>query len=185
MTKIFYSLLLLSGFLLATSCNNREKEFASELQLLDSLENDLSAMEKWMILDAKEIEQRYKQMEENTDYFKAHFKDTISLELALAFDQYHGAEPIYKNYIRHHIAIEKEHKELTEQVKNLRHSLLKGEVTRPDFKVYYAKESQETEALEEHVNDIYKKVLEVEPMYKRAAAVIDAEVTSLRKKETK
>lgn len=185
MTKIFYPLILILSILSATSCSNREKEFATELQLLDSLANDLSAMEKWMILDAKEIEQRYKQMEENTAYFKAHFKDSISLELALAFDQYNGAEPIYKNYIKHHVAIEKEHKELTEQVKNLRHSLLKGEVTRPDFKVYYAKESQETEALEEHVNDIYKKVLEVEPMYKRAAAVIDAEVASLRKKETK
>lgn len=185
MTKIFYSLLLLSGFLIATSCNNREIEFATELQLLDTLANDLATMGKWMVLDAEEIEQRYKQMEENTSYFKAHFKDTISLELALAFDQYNGAEPIYKNYIKHHAAIEKEHKELTEQVKNLRHSLLKGEVTRPDFKVYYAKESQETEALEEHVNDIYKKVLEVEPMYKRAAAVVDAEVAALRKKETK
>lgn len=185
MTKIFYPLILILSILTATSCSNREKEFATELQLLDSLANDLSAMEKWMILDAKEIEQRYKQMEENTDYFKAHFKDTVYLELALAFDQYNGAEPIYKNFIKHHTAIEKEHKELTEQVKNLRHSMLKGEVTRPDFKVYYAKESQETEALEEHVNDIYKKVLEVEPMYKRAAAVIDAEVASLRKKETK
>lgn len=185
MTKIFYSLILILSILTATSCSNREKEFATELQLLDSLANDLSAMEKCMILDAKEIEQRYKQMEENTGYFKAHFKDSISLELALAFDQYNGAEPIYKNYIRHHAAIEKEHEELTAQVKKLRHSLLKGEVTRPDFKVYYAKESQETEALEEHVNDIYKKVLEVEPMYKRAAAVIDAEVASLRKKETK
>jgi hypothetical protein len=181
MTKIFASLALFISLFSITACSNSEKEFAAELQLLDSLEARLNQARSWMVLDADEINSRYKLMEENHTFFKTHFKDTVTLELALALDQYKGIIPIYEGFVEHHKAVEEELSALDKQCKDLRHSLLNGEVNRKDFKMYYAKESDDIKQLSEHVNTIFKKVVEVEPMYKRCAPVVNAKVESLRR----
>jgi len=185
MTKTFASFILVSSLLSLTFCTNSEKEFAAELQLLDSLNARLNQARSWMVLDADEINNRYRLMEENHTYFKAHFKDTVTLELALALDQYKGIIPIYEKYVEHHKSVEEELAALDKQCKDLRHSLLNGEVNRQDFKMYYAKESDDTEQLTEHVHTIFKKVIEVEPIYKRCAPVVHAKVESLRRSEKK
>lgn len=186
MTKIFTRFLFILATTVVLACQNSQpKELAAELLLLDSLNATLTAAKSWLVLDADEIEKRYKQMEENHSYFKAHFKDTITLELAQALDQYKGIMPIYENYVKHHVAIEDEHAALVKQSENLRNSLLNGEVSKSDFKMYYAKEADDVEKVSEYIHHTHQKIIEVEPMYKRVSAVMNAKVESLRRSEKK
>lgn len=177
MTKWNYALLvsLLSIF----ACGNGQ--FETEMSMLDSAEAQLTAAGKMLQIDAESIEKREKEMEEKKLYFREHYADSPSLELVQLVESYIGIATIYENYLRNHSSLEKEHEELEKQLRDLRHSLKKEEITRKDFHIYFSKEKKDIEELLEHTEETARRVFEVEPIFKRLSPQMDSILVKLGK----
>lgn len=175
--RITYSLIVVLCFVLLQSCSLQFKE---EIALVEDLQEKLLANRENIDLDATDFKARVDEIKMNTSFLKVNYTDSISLEFGNQMDKYRGLKKIYQFQSGTLSECQKEQEALEKQLDNLLHDLKKGKLSKEEFKTYYKKEKTDVEQLLDKSKNIEKKLVEVEPEFRRISQWVYAEIEKLK-----
>ena len=172
--QIFTGLMMILLILTYTSCKNNSGDLRQSK--VDSLAYSLKNIEERLNIDLNDLKVEVSKMEKTHRLLKV--QDTgISLEMGVMLDQYRNEIRIFKAVIEHQEDLNKELKELKEQLKNLLYSLKENKLDEASFVKVYEKERADVENLNELMNEIIFPYETVQSEHLRIAPKIEEYAT--------
>lgn len=168
---VFFPFLLLIIVSQYFSCRPYSKE--KELRKTDSLRTLVKKAENTLIVNVKAIEKRYDSIRIKKQYIKESFGNYREPEIRSLLTRYEAIENNYKNFIQNYELLEYENEAFKKKLSRLKSSLVKGELSKKEFREYY---SEEKKVIKQHLKQVKKlvgSVAHIELMFRHLDKKID------------
>ncbi len=153
----------------STGCNSIDERYYSRL---DSLDVKLSQTYQFLQIDVSTIDERNNHIFDHLRYVDMFYVDQMTEEFGNHLAKYKGIKKTYSHFMKEYGKIFNEMKSLKIQAKNLRQAIDHQELTKEEFKVHYATESNDIEANRMAAEQLSASIHSLEPEYQRISRII-------------
>lgn len=160
-------LLLLAGWLTTyfQSCNV-PLDKTTELEKIDSLTHWLDEAEKKMVIENKNVQQRYDSIEVKLNHISANIEN-ISKEEQNHLTNYRAVRRTYNSYLQNYERIHDNQEKHRKRIQELREDVKAGSIDAEEFKKLYRDKRKTIRDHQREVEELVQPVLSVEPTYHR------------------
>lgn len=167
--------------LIVSACQQGYKadyEVKTELQLIDTLQNQLNTVKTWLdFMPLADIQERKAIIEHNLSYLEEQYVSNhklLSPEDALLVDEYKSYAKLYGRAIDSFKPVVMEVEELMIQLKTLKASAHSKDYEKATFLKYFNEEKAAVEQLYKLADKLLKPIQETDLSYERAQTKIEA-----------
>jgi 23S rRNA A2030 N6-methylase RlmJ len=180
---LFLVLITFFSSLTATisSCNSVDDRY---FLMLDSLDYRISETYEILEVDPGTIESRNTLVQDHLRLIKMFLRDSITAEFGMQLTKYKGLGKVYKRFLSQYSDCKLELEMLDSQAADLRQAVYAKELTKEQFKVYYAKEKDDGINNYNRAQKLIKPIYSVEPDYQRISRIVDEKLIRMSETDT-
>lgn len=150
-------------------CNSVEEGYTTRLDTLDQMLDETSAL---LQIDFSTIEERKNLIFDHLRYVDQFYDQEMSLEFANGLSKYKGIKKAYTHFTKEYHKIVDRTNVLKKQASDLRTSVEKKELTKEEFKKFYAQEKHNIMENKTDAEHLSSTVLSLEPEYQRISRMV-------------
>ncbi|MFT4523054.1 MAG: hypothetical protein ACI8ZN_002006 [Bacteroidia bacterium] len=157
-------------------CNPIDEQY---FERIDSLDRIILDGEKMLNIDAITIQNRQELIYNHLRWMSTYNTDTLDEQLGLTLAKYKGIYKAYKRFDQGYTKAKMELQILKNQALDLRTAIDKRELSKTDFKKFYAKEKKDAEENRDLIESITRPILSLEPDYQRISILVNDKLQNI------